>query len=198
MTRANLILAIKRESRVKNSTDLDTMISEILDDITVDYCNRSQCYELRLVDQPVTLIAGVGQYTLPVDFASIGLVRYSPQTLPNNLPYLYAWRELTPMTDVTKRTFTGGLPLNYFLSGNKINLFPYAGVLVTDSLFLDYFIKPLSIFTLDADEFPVPRLEATVKKEVIMRIDKFHADLQGAQMDSQDAKSSFGASEAVS
>ena len=192
MTRANLILAIKREARVKNSTNLDTMIGEILDDVTTDYCNRQQHFELRKVDTAITLTAGVGQYALPADFNSIACVRYALQASNFN-----NYRELRPKTATIKRTSPNGWPFYYFLSqGFEINIFPFNAVSSADSMLIDYFVTPLSIFSASGDEFPVPRLESTVKKEVIMRLEKFHNDNAGAQMVSQDANSSYQAGQA--
>jgi hypothetical protein len=192
MTRLQLVTAIKREARIKNSSNLDVMIGNILDDVTTDYCNRQQYFELRKTDVDVPLTDSIGQYDLPADFNTIAEVRYAIENANFN-----NYRVLKPKTATIKRTSSNGWPFYFFLTqGFQINIFPFNAVSSGDSMLLDYFITPLSIFSADSDEFPVPRLQSAVKKEVIMRLEKFHNDNAGAQMVSQDATSSYQAGQA--
>jgi hypothetical protein len=166
MTRTDLITAIKREARIKNSTNLDTMVGEILDDVVTDYCNRQQYFELRKVDTVITLTDGVGQYALPIDFNTIAEVRYALQVSNFN-----NYRVLRPKTATVKRTNPNGWPFYFFLSqGFEINIFPYDAVSSADSMLIDYFITPLSVFSAGAD----------IKRE-LLRLEKITPAIGGQE-----------------
>lgn len=189
MTRLQLFTFIKFESRVNNSTNLDSWIYSIIDEILQDYCNRNQYFELLKLDTALTLVTGSGQIDLPTDFATLKGIRYGIGTTP------VAYRELHPMTESIKRTSDQGNPFFYFISsGKKLNVTPFATLQSTDQMLLTYYIDPTSIFSSDAHVFPVPRLLSTVKKEAIMRVSQFHTDAEGAKMSSQDAGTSYIAS----
>ena len=192
MTRTQLIDAIKREARVKNSTDLDTMIGEILDGILSDYCLKADYYEMLKTDITVTTIAATGQYALPADFQKIKEIRFAIGSSPVN------WLQLLPRTDTVRRTYSAGRPYFYFMStGNKINIFPYDGILTTDQLKIDYYILPSSVFSTSGHEFPIARIQEAVKKETVARIERYHNDNQGDQLTSQDATTSFVAAQSA-
>ena len=190
MTRLQLITAIKREGRIKNSTNLDAMIGDILDDVTRDYCNRAWNHELLQTNVAITAIAETGQYALPADFFGLKEIRFGIDSDSTR-----TWT-LKSRTDCVRRISNQGYPYFFYLSAAGINIFPFSNIVPSNTILIDYYADPLSVFAADDDDFPVPRLEAAVKKEVIMRIDKFHADAQGAQLDSKDADSSFIASQA--
>lgn len=192
MTRLQLITAIKREARIKNSTNLDTMVGEILNDVLVDYCNKTFYWELMKTDTAITAIAATGQYSLPADFQNLKQVRYGVGASPVTM------RQLLPQYDTIRRTSTYGLPMYFYLSsGSKLNVFPYSTIAVGDTILIDYYINPTTNFTADGDNFPVPRIEAAVKKEVIARLERFHNDNQGDQSTRSDATQSFVASQSA-
>ncbi len=190
-TRTQLIAAIKREARISNSTNLDPMVDDILNDVTRDYCNRAFNFELLQTNQAITPIAATGSYALPAGFFGLKEIRYGIGAVPTSM------RQLKLRTPVVRRMGNTGYPFFYYLSaGPNLNIFPYSAIVSTDTLQIDYYVDPITLFTSGSANFPVPRLEAAVKKEVIMRLDKFHAEDQEAQMGSQDAASSFNASKA--
>lgn len=190
MTLVELRTACKREARIKSADNLDTLVDEIIIEILRDYTNRARYGELLTENVAITLVAAQAAYSLPDDYQNLETLRFARGPVSVNSPGVY--RELDPIPPVVSRTYQNGFPKYYrLLSNSRISLWPYGTLLVTDSLLIDYYIDPASIFSDDADEFPVPRLESAVKKDTIARLQRFYADTQGAQGMDADAKSSY-------
>lgn len=190
MTRLQLITAIKQEARIKSGTNLDGYVGTVMDEILTDHCNKTRYSELLKLDEPITLVAGQQSYDLPTDYQNFSAFRYGQSATPS------AFRVLPPIPATVKKTSSRGLPMYHqIVQGRKVSLWPYADVQAIDTLLVDYYVDPLSVFSADGDEFPVAKLQSTVKKETIARVQRFHASLPEAQAMAQDAQSSFNATQ---
>lgn len=186
MTKAQLREAVKREARIKSGANLDTLVDEIIADILTDYCNLAQPNELLKEGIAITLVDEQQSYSLPDDYANLAVVRYGRGPDPTT------YRVIKTQTATVAQTWSDGIPRFYRLvAGPKLSFWPYGRVVVADSLLIDYYINPLSVFDADDDDFPVPRLESTVKKEAIARVQRFHSSGEEANMTKGDALSSF-------
>lgn len=194
-TKAELREKIKRESRIKTGATLDALVDDIVADILTDYCNLARYYELlKEGDEAaaITLVDHQQGYELPDDFNHLAAVRYARGPVSATVPGVY--HVIIEQTDQIAQTYRGGYPRFYRLvAGNKISFWPYYDISLNDSLLIDYYIDPNSIYVDDADEFPVKRLEGAVKKDAIARIQRFHSDGQGAQMTNADSAASYNA-----
>lgn len=192
MTRLQLRNAIKREARIKSAANLDTMVDEIVTDILTDSCNLARYHELLVENVVIVLVAGQQQYSLPADYHNLATARFARGPVTTAVPGVY--RELSPQPETVRQTFRNGNPLYYRLvRGSKISLWPYGSTLAADSLLIDYYINPMSVFATDADAFPVPRIEGAVKKDAIARIQRFHLSLQEGQLTDRDGAGSRNA-----
>lgn len=192
-TKAELRDAIKRESRIKTGSTLDPLVDSIVRDILTDYCNLARYHELLKEGEVIPLVKGQQSYALPVDFGNMSVVRYGRGTSPS------AFRVVDPQPESVAQSFSGGLPRFYRLvSGSRISFWPYTNIEVQDQLVIDYYIDPNSVFALETDVFPIPRLESAVKKDAIARIQRFHSDMPGAQMTDVDGRASFNAADGAS
>lgn len=192
MTRAELITAVKREGRILVGANLDTLVSNIIDEILVDYCNLARYYELLTEGEEITLVDGRQSFELPDDFGHLAAVRYGRGPATATI-----FRSVLPQPQSVNQTYSQGFPRFYRLvSGNKISFWPYGNIVATDQLFIDYYINPTSIFLSDDDAFPVPRLESSVKKDAIARVQRFHSANEEATITKTDSKFSFNASDA--
>lgn len=192
MTRAQLRTAIKTESRIFKSTDLDGFVDSVVDDILTDACNKVRYFELFVPDVTIILVDATGQYSLPTDFQNIKELRYGVGPLPLNATTPNKFATLQIPNDNVRRTYTQGVPFFYFLSGaNKVNVFPFRDLKSTDTLLVSYYKDPLSVFAVDGDVFPIPRILPMVKKMAIARVQRFHNADQPATMTQQDSNNSF-------
>ena len=194
-TKAQLRTAIKREARINSSTNLDSMVDDIVADIMRDFCNKTRYYELLATDTVITAIAATGTYSLPVGFQNLSEIRYATATTGQIASSLH-YRTLIQKTDVVKRFSVVGYPMFYRLaSAGKINIFPNSLIAATDSILIDYYIDPATLYTTDASEFPIPRLEGAVKKAAIARVQRFSGAIAETQLTDKDADASYVASE---
>lgn len=185
-TLATLRTLIKQEARIKTGTNLDDMVNAIIAEVLIDYCNLQRFYELFKENVAITLVTGQQEYSLPSDFQNLSALRYAVGTTP------CIFQQLKLQQPIIKQTFAQGLPLYYrMISGPGISLWPYNCIQATDTLLLDYYINPTSIFSSDGDNFPIPRLESAVKKDVIARIQRFSSALPEAQMTVSDGQQSY-------
>ena len=284
-TKAQLRTAIKREARINSSTNLDSMVDDIVADLMRDFCNKTRYHELLVMDfdisttlvttatwnntgvgsvglvtltvpgqywnstrdgqtvrfagivtggydslgtyllkvisstaanvtingvtpvaiNPPTTSSGLvtitgtagtaGLYTLPTDFQNLSELRYATASTGQDLNSLY-YRTLIAKTDVVKRFSVVGYPMFYrLIAASKVNIFPSSLITSTDFLKLDYYIDPATLYTTDASEFPIPRLEGAVKKAAIARVQRFSGAIAETQLTDKDADASFTASE---
>lgn len=193
MTKAQLRTAIKREARVSANTNLDSLIDSIVEDILRDYCNKSRYSEVLLKDVPITLVASTSNYALPVGFQNLKSVRFGIG--PTALRY-YPLREAT---ENVSRFSNYGYPM-YFerIAGPGIFIYPGDSIRTTDTLQIDYYADPVSLYSLETDVFPIPRLESAVKKDAIARVQRFHSANNDSQLTDGDSKGSFIAAESAS
>lgn len=192
-TKAQLRAAIKREARILANANLDSLVDEIVTDILRDYCNLTRQWELLKEGVVIPLVAGQQSYTLPADWMNFGVVRYGRG------PSATVFRVVELQTENVMQTSGRGWPRFYRLvSGRKISFWPYDAIVVADSLLIDYYIDPASVYAAEGDLFPVESLEGAVKKDAIARVQRFHSASQEAQMTDADGRSSFNASNAAS
>lgn len=192
-TKLQLRSAIKREARVKNATNLDALIDDIVADIMRDYCNKTRYYELLVEGAAITLVTAQQAYSLPADYQNLAVVRYGRGPNPT------IFREVTMQAVTVKQTWSSGYPRFYrLIRGPKISFWPFDNIVVADQLKIDYYIDPASIYVVDGDAFPVPRLESAVKKDAIARVQRFYAANTEVQMTDRDSAGSYTASESAS
>lgn len=189
-TKTQLREAIKREARIKSGANLNTLVDDIVADIMRDYCNLARYYELLKEEVAIVLVAHQQSYSLPADFHHIAMLKYGRGPIPH--PY----RVIEPQPESVRQTSRSGYPRFYRLvSQSKISFWPYYEIAVADELLLDYYVDPASLYLLDADPFPVPRLESAVKKDAIARIQRFSAATAEAQLTDADSRGSFNAAD---
>lgn len=192
-TKLQLRSAIKREARIKTATNLDTMIDDIVTDIMRDYCNKTRYWELLSEGVVIALVGAQQAYALPADYQNMSTVRYGRGPNPTT------FRAVSPQPETVKQTWSGGFPRFYRLvRGPKISFWPFADIVVADQLKIDYYIDPASVYILDSDAFPVPRLESAVKKDAIARVQRFYAANTDSEMTDKDSAESYIAGESAS
>lgn len=187
MTLAQILVAIKDEARVKTGTNLDAMIKLIVQELLRDHGNKARFREVLAIDTPVTLVGAQSTYALPVDFQHMQAVRYS---LDGN-----RFRPLYEFNEGQLRVSSVGYPRYYQLCSTGLLLFPSSLVLASQSLLISYYKDPASLYLVDADAFPIPRLEPSIKKNAIARVIRYMQNLKEAQMVTADAAMSFDASQ---
>jgi hypothetical protein len=188
--------AVKLESRIAVSDDLDTLIDNVVADILTDIGNKARFHEVYFPDSPIALTDAIGTYNLPAGYQNLNVLDVRFRVGPGVTD---SYRVLKEMTPVIMRTANRGLPFYFFLSsGLQINLFPFESILATHTFFVSFYKNPSDLFLIDSDPFPIPRLEGTVKKEAIARVARYHEALQLGQVMSQDASSSLVSSRSAS
>lgn len=187
MTLAELRTEVKLEARVKVSTNLDDMITHIIQEILRDYGNKARYREVLIIDSPITLVDSQSTYALPDDFQHMQGVRYSV-TGTRFLP-LYEFTEgFLRISDV-------GLPKYFQLCSTGLLVYPSSQIRTTNTLFISYYGDPAALYADDDADFPIPRLEATVKKMTIARIIRYMQQMEEADRMSKDGGDSFAASQ---
>lgn len=193
MTKAALREAIKLEARIKATDEWDDLVDQIVLEILTDFCNLARYSELLKERIAITTVDAQQQYSLPADLQNIAAIRYArgPIPTPNTLSY----REITEQNQNVRQTNSYGSPFWYRrIAGNKVSLWPCSDIKSTDSLVIDYYVLPESVFSADGDTFPISRLEGAVKKDAIARLQRVHASNPEAQMMQMDGSQSFNAS----
>lgn len=194
LTKAQLRDSIKRETRIKSNDNLDQLVDDIVADILTDTCNLARYHELLQERIPITLVSAQQAYALPADYQNLETVRYGRGPAAPS-----AFRELKKQVEAVKQTFNNcGYPMFYRLTAAGISLFPFANVVDTDVLNIDYYVDPMTLYSTDGSVFPVPRILSVVKKAAISRIQRFHSADSEAQMTTGDTAGSFNASNAAS
>lgn len=189
MTKAQFRERVKLEGRVKTSTNLDGLIDSLAMEILTDYTNKARYPELLVTDAELTLVDEQSIYALPDDYQTMAELRYGVGPTP------VSFYKLDERGSYNSRRSYHGYPRFYFRSSEGIHLQPYLQIRTTDQLFLSYYRLPTAIWTEETDPFPVPRLETTILKEVISRIQRFHGSMPEAGAMAADAQNSFIAAE---
>lgn len=192
-TKAQLRASIKKEARIKSTDTLDGMVDDIVLEVLRDYCNKSRYYELLQENVAIVVVAGQQTYSLPANFHNLNAVRFGRGPTPTT------FRNVSVQPASVRQTWSYGSPRFYRLvAGPKISFFPYGGVLTTDQIFIDYYADPGSLFLLDTDNFPIPRLESAVKKDTIARVLNFTSASTEGEVQDRNAAGSFIAAESAS
>lgn len=187
MTNGRLYDAIRFEAKIPGSTALTGFIKETVAEVLRNLTALDLYQELANFGTVVTAV-GVGQtaFQLPVSLQHI---------VPESVMFLKGG-------DVTKSqmlfdssiwNFTNaGSPRRFRTGGNTIMIYPYADVAIGDVLKFDYYAALSYDDFVDNEPFPVPALEAAVKKSVIARLQRWTGK-DGAPMEA-DANQSMGRS----
>lgn len=170
MTRAQLLASIKREARVNSTTDYDTLIGEIIDDVMADVFSKERCYELRVIGTGTAMTNATATVALPENFQHVDEVRFTTDSMAT-------YTRLSPKDDFTANAKVGS-PKFWQIVGSNLYVFPYSQVTSSHQIYLDYFKTPT--FASDDDVFEVFRLQAAVKKECITRVLEYLNQLEQA------------------
>jgi len=187
-TKAQLRAAIKLEARVKVASNLDTMIDTLMAEILTDYGNRALYREVLTLNSPLTLVDAQADYALPANFQHLSQARFSVQGT--------TFYPVIEFNQGQNRISTVGFPRYYALSAAGITLFPSSLIVTSNTFFLDYYRDPASLFVADGDNFPIPRLESTIKKAVMARLVKYMQNFKELPSAKADESDSFTASQA--
>jgi hypothetical protein len=165
-----LLDEIKREARVKGSDNLDTFITTLINELLLDYAEKTRYFELLLREQPIVLSEAESDYDLPDDFHKMRAVRY---TIGSGIPFsLYPRGQYVPQT-------SGGNPRFYEVAGTTLTVMPATNVKDNDTLVLDYYKYPTELVS-DGDIFPIPRLIGPLKLKAIYRVVLYNRELNVA------------------
>lgn len=170
LTKTQLRDAIKREARIQTTNDLDVMIYDIMDGVVTDIFTKERCYELRVINAPITMTAATPTVTLPNDFMHVDEVFFSVDSGTTQL-------RLWPKNDFSYVQPTG-TPKWWLLQGANLFVFPYSLVTTSHKIYLNYFKFPT--FVADSDNFPVLRLQEGFKKLCVTRVLEYHNSLEQA------------------
>lgn len=164
---------IKKEAKVEGSDNLDSWITDLINELLLNFILQKKYSELLLTNVSIAIVAAQESYALPANFNYMRLVRY--QTTSN----LGRIKTLLPRNEFVETTVTSGLPRFYEVVGFNIKLLPYLDVLAGDTLLIDYYSYPVKLSD-NADVFPIPRLIAPVKQRAIYRTHIYNNSLQQA------------------
>lgn len=133
-------------------------------------------HELRMPNVALTITSDEqSSFDLPEDFRLLERVEFN--TDPDQDVSWYPLRSTNDFSSVRHR----GFPRLYYLAGNSLILTPYTEVETTQGLRITYIKRPTEL-SLDADEFPVRSIEASVVQEVVARVKRYFKDPQDAQI----------------
>jgi hypothetical protein len=169
-TLAVLLTEIKKEARISGSDNLDTWLTSLINELLLDYVEKTRYFEMLLVGQPITLVDETSAYDLPADFHKMRGVRY---TIGSGNPYpIYPRGEYV-------QTARNGNPKFYELAGDQILITPITNIRATDTLVMDYYKYPSELVD-PGDVFPIPRLIGPLKLKAITRAVIYNRDLNVA------------------
>lgn len=185
MTKTALQQAILFEGRsLPSSTTMASWVLDIIDEILLEFCQQSRYQELYSPDNNLTLTAGVGYVSLPTDYHHLKEVRYDINSTGT-------FATLQKTNQFSNKLNVSGHPTFYFLSGGKLYFWPYSSVTTSDTLQIDYYKKPS--FGVN-DAFPIPSLEAAVKRACVARLLRYNNDAPNAATAAKDATFGFSTS----
>lgn len=161
---------IKQESKVEGADNLDQMIFDLIQEILTTECENRSYLEMLILNTEIATIAATSSYALPSNFMRIRTVRYRQGTFPLrtlNDKNLYAQNPV------------GNAARYYEVAGSNIVIEPYANIPNGDTLVIDYYKYPDTV--VGGNNFPIPKLIATVKQKVLARVLLYNKALQQAQ-----------------
>lgn len=164
MTKTEIITAIKEEARIPVGTDLDAMITGIINRKLQSKARIYKYSELKIEGEVVTLIDATGEYALPDDYLELLGVQFG-YTEDAFYPLDRLWND-----EYQRMHPSSSGPLWFTIVGDKIRINPYADILSSHFLKVDYIIDPLSIFEDGDDVFPIPSIEEQIILETVARI----------------------------
>ena len=172
LTLADVLLQIKRESRVKGADNLDDMITHLINETLLEETYNHRYHQFLVLNSAVALTAASGgPYNYPVDYQEIRMVRYQMTS-----GYVRILRERNAYVE---QSDNGG-PKFYESVGDTFVIFPFTSILATDQILIDYYKYPTQLVA-PTDIFPIPKLLAGLKTKVIARVHIYNKDMQSAQ-----------------
>lgn len=172
---------IKNEARVKSSADLDAWIDSTINGVVKNHTYGEKRYQLIVRNAAITISTdGQSQFTLPVGFAKIIDVTFSPYPAPNDVWY--------PLEERNQFRFpyTQGNPKWYELMGGNLVITPYSLLRTNQQLRMTYQKTPTAM-TADAHVLEIPELEQVIVDEVVGRVLRYHKS-QDSELYLQDAR----------
>lgn len=166
VTVSQLVDSIKVEGRIKGADNLDVTILAIINELLLAHIQTERYSELIIRNVAITLVAAQGDYALPANFANIKKVYFTRSGGVR--------RVLNFKGDYVEQSRDGSEPKYFELNAGGITIFPWAGILTTDTLTIDYWSLPNMLILTDT--FPVAKLLPVIKREAIARAHKFNKD----------------------
>lgn len=177
-TLLDLLNAIKEESRVDMGNDLDVMITRIINEVMVKHTRNKEYPDLYMVNVAVAIASnGQSNFPLPADFTKIKEMRFSIDG--TNFRYVKQ-RNQFPMP------FGTGYPSWWWVAGSRIYVNPYANILTTHTLVLDYLRLPVPLVN-PTDELEVDDLYPIIVNEAMARVAKYHDQFEKSDRFQRDA-----------
>lgn len=170
LTLADIRTQIKTDAKVSGSDNLDSYITNLLNEYLLLYATEKRYMELLVLNHEIPTLAGIGEYELPANFMEAKFIRHraaSSFTRTLNKPNGFV------------ETPSGSLPKYYIIAGTTLNVQPFADLLAGDTIILDYYRYPDQLVE-DTDVFPIPRLLAPIKQRVAHRVMIYNKELQQA------------------
>lgn len=169
---SDLRTLIKREAKVEGSSNLDSWIDALVNELLTDFVLQKRYSEMLVTNEVITTIAGQENYALPDNFNFMRLVRYQATPPRGNI------RVLNPRNENVELVGIKGLPRFYELVGTDLKVMPFEDTPADDSLLIDYYKYPDTLEAADA--IPIPRLIAPIKLKAIYRTHIYNNNLQQA------------------
>ena len=167
-TLGDLVKAIKLESRLAGTTDMDEMVINTINELLLEYCYNGRYMEFLQLNFSISTFDATGLYGLPQDFQHIANIRYQ-----NNLGG--RWTLYPRKTNLYLSNPSGKRPRFYDINGQvgnnpQINLIPFDGIAVGDTILIDYYSLPPILQDQENDIFPIARLVGPLKQKAIYRM----------------------------
>lgn len=178
---SRLVDFIRYESRLPGSSTATAYIEATILEVLRDLTAIDLYQECLNVDTVLGIVNASNYALLPSDYQHLmqDRVRYLPAGVDDDSYFLLESEYFdSPNTNVTNR---------FRISKKRIVLFPNQQIdYATDQLKIDYYGAIISI--AQADDFPIPSLEASVKKAVIARCKRMMGS-DGTPMENDSAQS---------
>lgn len=163
MTYDELKDEIKYEAEMNASTDFDTFIKSLLNQIAKATIKKLNLIDFRVLAYELTLVPATKLTPLPSDWCRLsGNRAYFQSGSDSNFR-----QELFPVTLATNRNVNGGARYFQITDGN-FNIVPYSQTISGDKVIFDYYRKPDAFE--DGDEDIPESLEDVLRARTLYRL----------------------------
>lgn len=174
--------AVKEEGRVKTSSNLDSMIDRIINDVYIELCQNAEYDELFVPDAALAITADQQTvFAKPADMRQLAYIEFSTDN--------EHWDRL-----VKRNAFSLphhlGFPRWFFVNANGIQIYPFSNTLMSHFFRVAYWKNPPILAS--GDPILVGSLYNSIVKRTIDRILRYHQDEKSARVFRQDALESEG------